>query len=567
MANYHDWNNAIIDYATQGLNIGSHVFLSIDDETLEMIGFAFDERRPDGGWSQDFIRAVQNLCVHKNRVNLSRFTRPSPRDAQDRPRYVAFLAVMVLAAHYMGDEHEDKPIDPKDYFTHFNKIIGLSGQQGRTKGLDAGEDERLWHDWAIWLRSRGFLPTARSREGPHKYIGYAISQALLRQSDKNKLWRHFTQANWRKNYDEVLLMQRIRRDRQYLTTHLQEILDPKNDMWRRSYDAISNACFEVYEEWREADGSGIRSSASGPRIRTSLDAKIYRLEDFLSGNVEYRIFPRQTRQSFSASLIVEFHGNSYPLEEDRPGWYIPLWRLDADQLASGIKAPIQSSNSAIKHLYLPAHDFWVLTPDPDTPESGIYASWDKGVELGTEFILLAHEDVRADLATLKDEGLLEWQEVVEIFEGWYEYREVSILSEPEAWSSLNLGSETLRLTLQPRTSFSINLVGGLRAPRGYGWLMGHDPKISLTSFLPDAELSVFDETEQLVYGANIEAGQLYEVPFNRPGNYRVIVEQSGQLDEKVIRILDWEDITPHPMDFTQLAEELNAPIYGAIVRD
>lgn len=568
MPTYQDWNNAIIGYVTRGLNIGSHVFLSIDNETLEAIGLTFDEPRPDTGWNQDFIRSIRSLCVYKDRINLSRFTSPSFRDTQNRPRYVAFLAAMVLAAHNMGDESGEKPIDPKDFYTHFNNVLGLSDQQGRTEGLRGSDaDERLWQDWAMWLRSQGFLPTARSGDGAYKYIGYPISQALLRQSDKNKLWRHFKYANWRKDYDEALLMQRIRRDAQYLTTHLQEILDPKGDMWLRSYEAISNACYEVYEDWRESDGSDTRLFTSEPRIRTSLDGKIYRTEDFFSGVVSYHIFPRQTRQSVLADLRVTHNGESYALAEDRPGWYLPLWTLDEVQLTHGLKIPIVSQNSAIKFLFLPARDFWVLTLDPDTPESGVYASWDKGIQLGTAFILLARQTIQEDLTKLRDEGLLTWQSVVPVFDSWYEYRGVTVQSEPQAWMSLSLSNDALRLTLQPRTTFSVNFIGGLRAPRGNGWLAGYEPKLSLASFLPDAILTVFDEMEESVYTATIEPGQLIDVPWRQAGNYRVVIEQSGQSDEKIVRILNWSDVTPRSMDFSQIADEFNLPVYGAMVRD
>lgn len=566
MATYHQWNNAIIVYVTQGLNVGARVFLSIDDEALETIGFSFGLDRPRLGWSQDFIGSVKILCLHRGQISLSRFIKPALRDADDKPRYIGFLAAMVLAAHYMGEEHEDKPIDPKDYFTHFNRLLDLTDQQGRPKGLASGEDEKLWLDWSAWLRSRGFLPTARSGDGAYKYVSYPISQALLRQSDKNKLWRHFSHNNWCKNYDEVLLMQRIRRDTQYLTTHLQDLLDPKGDMWLRSYDAISTACYEVYEEWRESDGSDVRQEASGLRVRTSLEGKIYRVEDFLSGSIDYRLYPRQPRQLTHAEITVDYQGENYVLEQDRPGWYMPLWSLNKPQLEEGMKTPVHSANSAIKNLYLPARDFWILTLDPDTPESGIYASWDKGVELGTEFILLIKKQLRSDLNTFQQEGLLEWQSVNEVFDGWYEYVGTTILSEPEAWATLNTGNETLRLTLQPRTTFSINLIGGLRAPRGAGWFIGHAPQVSVSAFLPDAYLSVLDENDEMVFEKSVEAGQAIEIVFPRPGNYRVIVEQSGQIDEKLVPILDWKESAPRPMDFEAIAGELNRGVYGALVR-
>lgn len=566
MATYHQWNNAIIDYVTQGLNVGSRVFLSIDDEVLETIGFSFGLERPQIGWNQDFIRSVKSFCLHRGQINLSRFTKPSLRDTENRPRYVGFLATMVLAAHYMGEEVEDKTIDSKDFFSHFNRLLDLTDQQGRPKGLDSGEDEKLWIDWSMWLRSCGFLPTTRPGDGAYKYVNYPISQALIRQSDRKKLWRHFSNNSWRKNYDEVLLMQRIRRDAQYLTTHLQDLLDPKGDTWLRLYDAISSACYEVYEEWREADGDEARQAIMVHKIRTSLESAIYRTEDFLTGSIKYRIYPRQPRKFAYAELTVSYLGENYTLEQDRPGWYMPMWALDQSQLEEGLKVPIHSLNSAIKSLYLPARDFWILTLDPDTPESGIYASWDKGIELGNEFILLVKKQLCSDLKALKEEGLLDWQSSNEVFDGWYEYIGTQILSEPETWTSLNIGNEVLRLTLQPRATFSINLIGGLRAPRGSGWFIGHPPQISISAFLPHAYLSVYDENDQIVIQQTVEAAQVTEIDFPRSGSYRITVEQSGQTDEKLIRILDWQDTKIMPMDFEVIAQKLGKEIYGAWVR-
>lgn len=568
MATYQDWNNAIINYATQGLSIGARVFLSVDNETLEAIGYTFGSPRPSQGWTQDFIKSIRNICVFRERIQFSRFTKPSLRDTQQRPRYVAFLAAMVLAANNMGDEVEERVIDPKDFYTHFNKLLGLYNQQGRPEGLkNTDNDEKLWMDWSGWLRSQGFLPTAHSGEGAYKYIEYPISQTLLRQSDKNKLWRHFTNSAWRKDYDEVLLIQKVRRDSQYLTKHLQQILDPKGDMWLRSYDAISNACFEVYEDWRESDGSDLRLSTNGPRLRTSLDARIYRTEDYFSGIVEYRIFPRQTRHSISGEIQAQYNNTLYTFSEDRRGWYVPLWTLDGNALNTGQKVTILSKNTAITTMYLPARDFWVLTLDPDTPESGIFASWDKSIELGAKFILLVREAVRTDLNKLREEGLLEWQNSSPIFDGWYEYHKVTVQSEPQAWASINLRHDSLRLTLQPRTTFSVNFVGGLRAPRGSGWFIGHEPQLSLASFFPEAELSIFNESEELVYTSTIEAGKLVKIPWEKSGNYRVVVKQNGQSDEKIVRILAWTNTAQREMDFDLVARENNFVIYGAFVRN
>ena len=85
--------------------------------------------------------------------------------------------------------------------------------------------------------------------------------------------------------------------------------------------------------------------------------------------------------------------------------------------------------------------------------------------------------------------------------------------------------------------------------------------------MPDAYLSVFDDYDQVVFSTNIETGKPIDIPFIQSGSYRIVVEQSGQSDEKLIRILNWEDTSPRLMDFGQIAEELGVVVYGALVRE
>lgn len=566
MTTFLQWNEAIIKFTLSGLSIGSRVFLSIDDASLETIGLTFSEARPQYGWVEDFKRSVRHKCVFDDEINLARFAYPL-RDSKNCPRYIPFLAAMVLAAHNMGDDSGDKPIDPRAFFTHFNSVMGLPEQQGRTKGLITGEDGKLWEDWNQWLRTQGFLPTAVPGDpGAYRYTRYPISQTVLRQSDRNSLWRRFTDGSWKKNYDEVLLMQRIRKDTQYFTRHLRDILHPDSDMWLRSYEAISRACYEVYEDWREAGDTASRTGQATARLRTSLDARLYRAEDYFTGTVEYRLFPRQPRQASSITVTVLYQGDEYLLSEDRPGWYMPLWSIDVEQLTNGFKLPLTSSNSQLQHLYLPARDFWILTLDPQIPESGVYASWDKGVEIGSPFILLAREESRTDLVKLKNEGLLEWESVSSIFDGWNEYRGVTVQAEAQAWASITLQNDAL-LTLQPRVNFNLAFTGGLRAPRGAGWLVNHGPQVSLASFIPEAELAVYTEDDEVVFSTSIEAGKTIDIPWGLPGSYKVIVTQDGHLDERVVRILDWSELDARPLSTDQFPSKDNFGIYGALIKD
>ena len=179
---YKKWNSAIIDYVTHGLTTDKPVFLFIDDEIIEIVGLMSGEDRPPDGWRNDFVRCVKMQHVRGGRISIQ-----YPwRDREGQPRYVPFLAFMVLVASYMGDGQDDRLLSPIDYFTHFNELAGLEAQRGRPEGLRPRDgvyvDEQLWFDWSSWLYSQGLWPTILPNETVDKKVDYAISQALLRQS-------------------------------------------------------------------------------------------------------------------------------------------------------------------------------------------------------------------------------------------------------------------------------------------------------------------------------------------------------------------------------------------------
>ena len=71
MANYTEWNEAIIAYLLQGMPQGSTIYLNVDDDLLEYIGQNFISERHTN-WNEDFQNAVRQKVVVENQVDLSR---------------------------------------------------------------------------------------------------------------------------------------------------------------------------------------------------------------------------------------------------------------------------------------------------------------------------------------------------------------------------------------------------------------------------------------------------------------------------------------------------------------
>lgn len=538
MATYDEWNTGIIDYVLQGQPKGSYIFLSIDDSALDVIGKPFRNIIYDSS-SDDFIHAVRENCLRNDKLYIKHLE----EFKNEQPQGIAFLALMVLAAYRMGDDElTDTSTDPKAFFPHFNRLIGLDAEGRNFEG-----DEALWKQWNSWLNKHGFLPTAEPGRGSQKYINYAISQCLLRESDKKRLLRMFNGtgggARWRKDLDERLLIAHLYRQKNSLTKHLQEILSPDKPFWQRSQEAIVQACFEIYEEWRESVARDTTRSTTSNRsfMRKTLDARVYREYDFMTDTTSYRLFakyPRRLAESLFEDAHVEFNGERFKLIPEN-GWFRPFGEINALQLNQTTKLTVQ--NCPITTIYLPERKFWLLTLDPDFPETGIYATWGKGVELGNPFILLAHRDLEQEIENLRAEVLVKWETKVPIDDNhvWYEYRGMQVLAEARVWENLRQDVSELRLALKPTNTFSVLFVDGVRALERATWLVDYPPKIVVNAFEDDhIELQVFTDIDNKIFEGVIEPQQAIDIPWSGVGVYTIKLTQGSTTVERVVELVD-----------------------------
>ncbi len=389
MATYDKWNKAIAEYFVSGLSSGATVYLSVDEAALMDIGARFEQSEIDHvNWVEDFIEAVQSKCAIGDTVYLPR---GSGYQSDRILPCVAFLAAMVLAAHYMiGEETEGEIISQINYFKRLRQVLGLSDEEtGRPEGLlPAGIEEDLWLIWNRWLIGNGWLHSAEHGQSNYnKFINYPLSQALLREADQEVLERLFRQQVNSGQLSRVCDRDTISfwvRNQQFGSRHLRDLIQ-ESDF--RRYEAVTDAVFEVYTsiDWdQEFDAtSGIRQI--GKRRMT---AHLYRVEDGVMGDVKYYIYPRQPRQLGGETLTVVHNNSVYPLREERQGWFMPLkWRVDP---AGGVSYEVRG-HPQIKELMLPERKFWILTCDPENETSGVFAGW-KHPGLGENFILLCKKE-------------------------------------------------------------------------------------------------------------------------------------------------------------------------------
>ena len=536
MANYRDWNQALALYFTTGISRGTKLYLSVDNEILEFIGRNFNHQFTGNSWSNDFYAAVKEKVISDGRVDLSNL---QGTNANSLPSCVAFLSAMVLAANEMEEEEE---ISDENYFKRLRAILGLpTSENGRPHGMKPGykAEEPLWENWNRWLMEQDFLPSAQKGRGRTTYINYPISQSLLRRTDKNRLVQLFNEKQWTAQWDEMTLFACVLQEAPRLPTHLKQLLTDN----RERNEAVAEAMHEVYQRWQAEGRPPVLQTARTCTWNRNIFAGIYRTEDPFFCHIDYYPYPKQVRGLQLESIQIQYGEEKHQLRNERPGWYFPLEPpLDKSELESGAKYLIDFPE-ALDCLVLPNRDFWILIPDPDDSDTGVYATWGRP-SLGTKFILLCKEELLSDINRLRDERLIEWSgEPQLVFDSpnWFELNQCMVVS--QAWDGIFIKNQALKNALQPTARLSISFSGGLRVPQQNAWLKDRNSKVTIFGFYPTARLTISrlsDESQILSssYETNIP------IPLEFPGTGDYIVKAScGSIStERLIRIVDWNSL-------------------------
>jgi len=511
---------------------GSAVYVAVDEESLAAVRSRVTpaiEAPVD-----DFCWAVrERLGLQSGRLYLDSVR---GRDRDGYPSGVAFLCAMVLAAARMGDDGEISEIN---YFTRLHEVLGLQRQPSRTRppGLETGAqgEEPLWAEWNRWVQEQGFLISARSGgDGPRKYIAYPLSQALLRRADRDRLRRLFRDKQWTHEWDADTLLSRVRHDAGTLTQHLQEVL---RDGGQR-LQAVTEAIYEEYETWREAPGLNGPGGASASRGQAILMSGLYREENPVTGHVRYYLYPRQRRGQDADGRAVSLDGRDYRLIEERPGRLMPVGPIPGSAIDQGLRLGIEPEGET-RTLVLPSRNFWVLVPDRENVDSGVYATWEPP-SLGSHFLVLCRASLVNDLQRLREERLIAWHGDPHVgpAPGWVEVRDCMVVS--EAWQGVFTEDRELYEALHPDQRVAIGISGGLRVPGVAAWLEGYGPQITVYSFSRDAEVRVTRVAdERIIAEGSRQTNEAFSIDWSREGMYRVEATSGGQDATWPVRIVAW----------------------------
>jgi len=236
-------------------------------------------------------------------------------------------------------------------------------------------------------------------------------------------------------------------------------------------------------------------------------------------------------------MRVDVQNGTEDLVVERPGYYRPVGEVAPEHFTSGARYAVHGS-AFVNALVLPARQYWLLRPDPDS--AGMYASLGTpGV--GEHLVLLLQAELLPDVQRFRDEGLLAWSgEPERVGGGWLELRDVMVVG--NHWADVTAGrAMALHEALRPAGGVSVHLEGGVRTQRAGAYLTGGSPRVSVTSFFTEAFLTVCRNNQQVFSGA-VTPGEVLDDLLDLPGEYELVAEARGTRAVRLVSVTPWETL-------------------------
>lgn len=465
---YQDWNDAFAAYFFRAEYSGRPVYLQVDSETLREVGGFLGI--PAGQAEDAFLAAIRFRVdfrkAHPFAIieSETRKWRKSANRASQLPPFIALLGACVLAASRMQRD-EARGIASTNYYERLNEILG-SPREGRPPDFD--NITEYWEELCLWLdednRGRRGFCTARS-VGGFRYIGWPLSQSLLREADRQRLPEFFRAARIapRSEIDPDDVLGPLTRWCQQLSCPLPQ--RTKQLITSGSADSRKQIASIVAAEARLWGGE--EEEAAG-RLSAPI---VLRIDPRKGGRlIEIQFFPRRP-PSFPEGKFVAGR-QSFTLTGVKGGeWYEPL-PPDCLNLSQVLNCGLELHQGSFT-LRWEAQP--VIVAVLDSVELGGFASRPQ-VLLGQPCVVLCRDEFAGDVQRLLQRHAAPgWRQATGsagLPPGWKAFLSVALSSRPK------MAGEALQ-PLVPSRPVSVSLEGGLRLDRQV-WLAGAEPVVHVS---------------------------------------------------------------------------------------
>ena len=468
MATHEQWMDAIVNVLFAEENAGRPVYLDFEDEVLRQTALEAGVSRDAIADLAAAVRTSLDLSAgYTNPLgrqvdNLERWRRKargrSRGELLEPPPCLPFLAILSIAAEQMGEN--------SDYAANafYPRVFGLLGispgdTQRRFQRTYMRYAEGLWGALNEWLErldgARG-LPTAYALT--YRYIGLALSQALVRSGDRLRLPQLFRELGLAPGA-QVAPIDMVGLLAPWIERNPSPVSNSLRRLWAAgaAQERIAGVATLELEAW---DGTAAEGADSG----TSHDIR-------LMANI--RKFPGRSLQlSVSVALpgspqvavvaVASATGNAPLLELERAadGWLRPreLSGIDQTSLLTGLLR-LEDSDSGMVATRRP-RPLVVLRLNE------LVGGFDETerVQLGADMLLLVKsegglaERVEQALHEIARPGFGRVDEIRGLPDGWVVFDRVQVM----AVASTSL--PTSLNPLVPLVSSQLSFAGGLKLP-------------------------------------------------------------------------------------------------------
>ncbi|MDA0241803.1 MAG: hypothetical protein OT477_00155 [Chloroflexi bacterium] len=463
---YDDWNKALANYFYNEAQAEKPVYLQVDDDILSEIAQEIGIPKEDG--RKAFIAAVR----HRARLKEDPFFRFFSRVWQNNiPPFIAFLGLCVLAAFDM-DYDDEKGVSSANYYDRLKDLLGVK----RPKRFDdVGE---LWERLNQWLDKdhEQKLGKATASYITHRHVGYPISQALMRMTDRQKLPDFFVECKLKPEQEWVTpeyfkheLVQLATKTTWPFSNRVWRIFEKQDD------DAMTLVARIVHAEYGGWDGRSTEQIRMGflsiQKIALQLEINYDGFECTLypcARSKSGEQFPEGVYQSFQT---IKLRRDPYLLN-----WFtaLPDYPFLMEFFAEK-ELGLQSLDRRFRQQISPA-SIMLFREDSDG-ELGSYVRYDGQPILRETYQIVCHNRLRNLIETyLTKHG--QYSEILTsdnpIYKNWVCFRDARLVNRQE------VVNEALTPLIPAKIGLSLRRKGGLKLGRDK-YLLGGEPEVEITA--------------------------------------------------------------------------------------
>lgn len=537
---YQAWNDAIAEVVYPPLVSPAPVYLDLEDKPLLAIAAKLGIPQAREAAETSLVEAASwalGLDDPSRSVNFDRVTAAVSRWAArqrrgtvvEPPPVLPVLAVLSLAAERMS---ASDTMSDSNFYGRLNELLGLSADDTRVQGAYRNVAERLWHTLNLWLDSLGGTrgtPTAYALG--KRYVGLPLSQALVRQTDREKLPAFFAEYGLAPG-STLAPESLVPLFDQWLALRSGHMSNHVRRAWNSHRAAVAEAVAGNLASW---DGTLPETHRAERRttllqVRLALDVRGFPSKRM---HLEPQVPLSGSPDAGSATLHTADGQTRVDLLPAAPGWAVLAYGSEVanDGLLSGeLRLVLDGSPTEIVHR---PRRLMAFHQDAATSR---WISADR-VHLGQEVKFLVREELVQSVTTAFEEcarpGWTSTTNFPGLPDGWTLYQGVQLFRSPsyEGFDDLSL--------LAPSEKFHAELAGGFQLPSATRrtWHVWDPPEVRVSSEKPvtaqiwresadlsgeTADVKVWEEqsTDGMLVFALVDLGL-------EPGPYRFEVRSSA----------------------------------------